>query len=135
MGEPLEPRTLFSAAGLSNLDGAALSTRGAHASAQRLYPADTRPSEPTLLKDINPGPASSGPVNYITVGGESFFAARTDSSHDALYVTNGTISGTTLLHTFGLGFNLYVRGDTNGELFFAGRAACGRAMARWPGPN
>src|SRR6185437_4907061 len=52
---------------------------------------------PALLKDVNPGPASSFPTEFVGSNGTTFFTA-TDRLHGReLWKTNGTMQGTTLL--------------------------------------
>ncbi len=54
---------------------------------------------PSLVKDINPGPADSGPVGTISnvSGSKVYFAAFTQEFGGELWESDGTAQGTTLL--------------------------------------
>ncbi|REE00170.1 ELWxxDGT repeat protein [Marinoscillum furvescens] len=50
-----------------------------------------------MVKDINPGAASSLPANLVGVGGSVYFTATTEAEGTELWVTDGTEAGTSLL--------------------------------------
>ena len=50
-----------------------------------------------LLKDINPGPASSGPGGPVKMGALVYFRASAEDGKTRLFRTDGTASGTTVV--------------------------------------
>lgn len=87
-----------------------------------LWKTDGTEAGTRLVRDINPGPTGSGPVELIEFDGYLYFAAETDDYGRELWRTDGTAAGTTLVKdinpgTIGsepTGFTL-----VNGELFFS----------------
>ncbi len=62
-----------------------------------LWSSESGAGAAALLKDINPGVASSGPRLFTNFGSRLLFAAVTASNGDELWVTDGTSAGTSLL--------------------------------------
>lgn len=54
-----------------------------------------------LLGNLNPTPFSSEPSQLVSVGVETFFTARTATGTTALWKTDGTSAGTSLVKDFG----------------------------------
>ena len=54
-------------------------------------------AQPMLLRDINPGPASSFPQAFIEVDGDLFFVATHVATGTELWKTDGTMAGTALI--------------------------------------
>src|SRR5689334_11931741 len=52
---------------------------------------------PAIVKDINPGTAGSGPSEFTSFGGKLFFTADDGTNGRALWSTDGTTAGTTLI--------------------------------------
>ena len=85
-------------------------------------PAPPPPRTLTLLKDINPGAASSSPTDFTTVGGTTYFAANDGVHGDELWKSNGTAAGTVLVADIDPGSGSSNPTDltnVNGTLFFA----------------
>jgi ELWxxDGT repeat protein len=58
-------------------------------------PADAAPKVTVkLLKDINPGPDSSGPERFVRLGDSAYFVAYSPDSGGELWKTDGTRAGT-----------------------------------------
>jgi ELWxxDGT repeat protein len=79
--------------------------------------------ERRLLKDINPGMASSDPSDLVNLGGgKAVFVANDDVHGRELWITDGSASGTRMLRDIGTGDGTY--GPTNlvssgdGRVFF-----------------
>ena len=50
-----------------------------------------------FLKDINPGPASSGPGGLVKMGAFVYFRASAEDGKTRLFRTDGTTTGTTVV--------------------------------------
>jgi ELWxxDGT repeat protein len=65
---------------------------------RELWVTDGTTAGTTLLKDINPGPGSSGRESFVALGdGRLVFSADDGNTGSELWVTDGTTVGTTLL--------------------------------------
>jgi ELWxxDGT repeat protein len=64
---------------------------------QELWITDGTPEGTMLIKDINPGSASSNPTNIEVVDTKAYFAATNTSSGTELWVTDGTSEGTMIV--------------------------------------
>lgn len=68
-----------------------------------LWKSDGTAAGTVLVKDINPGPASSmtssmlGSVKFIEYSGKNYFPARTDANGYELWATDGTPAGTQMV--------------------------------------
>ncbi len=71
------------------------------------------------VKDINPGPAESFPIDLTNVDGTLFFVADDGVNHSALWRSDGTPAGTVLVKTFD-GFPPFDLTALGGTLFFRG---------------
>ena len=61
----------------------------------------------SILKDILPGAASSGPSNFTLINQEVFFTIEDDATNtDQLWKSDGTAAGTVLVHSFEDGYGL-----------------------------
>jgi ELWxxDGT repeat protein len=90
---------------------------------RELWVADGEFGERRLLKDINPGLASSDPSDLVHLGGgKALFVANDDVHGRELWITDGTEAGTRMLRDIGTGdgtfgpTNLVASGD--GRVFF-----------------
>jgi ELWxxDGT repeat protein len=54
-------------------------------------------SIPRMLRDINPGVASSNPTSFVTIGNTAYFAAENAAAGAELWKTDGTTNGTVLV--------------------------------------
>ena len=76
-----------------------------------------------LVKDINPGPATSNPSYLTNVNGILFFAADSPSTGKELWKSNGTAAGTVLVKDINPGAagssNPMFFVNVNGTLFFS----------------
>jgi ELWxxDGT repeat protein len=68
-----------------------------------LWRSDGTPSGTYMLKDINPGSASSNPTNLVVAGNYVFFQATLPGIGNELWRTDGTAAGTILLRDFAAG--------------------------------
>ncbi len=94
---------------------------------------DGTPGGTRLLRDINPGPDKSQPIEFTAVpGGVAYFQARDyyGSGDGALWRTDGTVAGTNVVRERDLDnrvtlrpSKLYLAGDS---LFFDGQTASGK---------
>lgn len=64
---------------------------------QELYITNATNTAIVLLKDINPGAASSSPDNFQQMKGKLYFTAFTPTNGRELWVTDGTTAGTRLV--------------------------------------
>jgi uncharacterized delta-60 repeat protein len=86
----------------------------------RLLPSLT----PHLLKDINPGGASSQPFSIVGVNGITYFNANDGTHSDQQWKSNGSAGGTVMvtdIDASGLGLSPRQMCNVNGTLFFSGR--------------
>jgi len=92
-----------------------------------LYSSDGSAAGTVLLKDINPGPASSGVASHAgqfeISGGYLFFTAYTAAQGTELWKTDGTAAGTVMVKDIDPGNNADDVGpdkltDVNGTLYF-----------------
>jgi ELWxxDGT repeat protein len=74
-------------------------------------------SLPFLVKDINPGIASSEPLYFTDINGTLFFVARDPEHPLALWKSDGTTEGTILVKDIGIGSDM---ANLDGHLFFLG---------------
>ena len=63
---------------------------------EELWKSDGTEAGTVLVKDINPGPASSSPGGFANIGGTVFFSALDPLVGDELWKTDGTPEGTVL---------------------------------------
>ena len=61
---------------------------------RELWTSDGKAEGNRLLKDINPGKASSNPTAFTTVGTMTYFSAEDGEYGEELWVTDGTADGT-----------------------------------------
>lgn len=83
-----------------------------------------------LVKDINPGSASSNPSGLVTVGNEVFFAANDGTDGTELWKSDGTAAGTVMVKDIVPGSgssNPANLTNVNGTLFFTATDASGNA--------
>jgi ELWxxDGT repeat protein len=98
-------------------------TNGAHPTL-RLEPLEDRlllSLTPQLLRDINPGSASSSPTAVVDVNGTAFFTANDNAHGPELWMSNGTPAGTHMVKDIDLGStgsNPEYLTNVNGTLFF-----------------
>ena len=64
---------------------------------EELWKSDGTEAGTVLVKDINPGPASSSPGGFANIGGTVFFSALDPLVGDELWKTDGTPEGTVLV--------------------------------------
>jgi ELWxxDGT repeat protein len=74
----------------------ATDTTSASATGTELWSSDGTAAGTTLLKDINPGAASSSPTGLVVAGDALFFVAAEPIHGRELWVSDGTAVGTTL---------------------------------------
>jgi ELWxxDGT repeat protein len=97
-----------------------LANDGSHG--YELWRSDGTPAGTVLVKDINPGAASSLPAFFADVDGTLFFIATTPAMGFELWKSDGTAAGTVLVKDIygGIGGSLLSSlTDVNGRLFFA----------------
>ncbi len=86
-----------------------------------LWVTDGTPDGTRLVKDINPGVASSSPTQITAVGGQVFFRANDGASGYELWKSDGTTSGTLRVANLATGtlssFPSYLT-NVNGTLYF-----------------
>ena len=78
------------------MDGVLYFTATTEAEGFELWRSDGTLAGTYLLKDIEPGRASSEPGGYVVVGSLLFFVATTDHYGKELWQTDGTPQGTRL---------------------------------------
>ena len=89
---------------------------------RELWRSDGTAAGTYLVKDINPGEASSGPYEIASANGKIYFSAFTDNYGQEPWVSDGTSAGTHLLVDINPSFNSsnplqFV--NVNGTVFFA----------------
>ncbi|HEX9941165.1 MAG TPA: ELWxxDGT repeat protein [Thermoanaerobaculia bacterium] len=100
-GELLGPRAFF------DLGGTLLFQGGDGPTGAELWRSDGTAAGTSLVKDLQPGPASSLPGEFTRAGDTVFFRSDAGSSNEKLWRTDGTPEGTLLLrealqfHNFG----------------------------------
>ena len=116
-----------------------------------LWVSDGTTGGTSLLKDLNPGSASSAP-DYLTVVGSRIFFSAKNASGPALWVTDGTTAGTVMVKSFSssgtssprfltaAGNLCYFVGTdaaTGSELWVSDGTAAGTRLVAdvWPGAN
>jgi ELWxxDGT repeat protein len=67
---------------------------------QELWKSDGTPGDTVMVKDIDPGPASSSPQSLTDVDGTLYFVAHDGSGANQLWITDGTAGGTSLVQSF-----------------------------------
>lgn len=65
---------------------------------RELFATNGKPGGTYLVKDINPGPEHSHPVDFLRVGDVTYFIATTDAEGEELWKTDGTEEGTVLVY-------------------------------------
>jgi ELWxxDGT repeat protein len=98
--------------GLTELHGKLVFAAAGHDFDSELWTSDGTVFGTVLLDDIIPGPFGSSPTNLRKIGDLIFF-----NTYQVLYRTDGTYSGTILLHAFNSGL-IEFGGELNGRLFF-----------------
>jgi ELWxxDGT repeat protein len=79
------------------------------------------PAGTTLVKDVNPGPLSSGPYGLTNVNGTLFFSAYDEAHAHELWKSDGTAAGTVLVKDIAAGPDSSSPGalvSAQGVLFF-----------------
>jgi uncharacterized repeat protein (TIGR01451 family) len=77
--------------------------------------------EPHLVKDINPGAASSSPNYLADVDGTLFFVATDGSPAKELWKSDGTLDGTVLVKEITKSFSIQYLTNVSGTIFFSAR--------------
>ncbi|MFC5411107.1 ELWxxDGT repeat protein [Larkinella bovis] len=106
---------------LVNLNGTLIFSAHDGPTGMELWKSDGTAAGTVLLKDINPGAASSSPAYLTVVGNTVFFAATDGSTGVELWKTDGTAAGTTLVKDIrpgGYGSSPVWLTPMNGTLFF-----------------
>ena len=97
---------------------------GATVNGTELWKSDGTEAGTMLVKNINPGPASSLPVNLIAIGNNLFFTANNGTNGYELWKSNGTEAGTMMVKEFNPGAagglsSSYPFADIGGALYLA----------------
>lgn len=87
----------YSAGAAASINGSLYVAADFDGSGTELWKVDGSSGNLTLLKDINPGIASSNPRQLTIVGSTVYFIADDGIHGDQLWKTNGTPSGTTMV--------------------------------------
>ena len=95
-GEDYDPNVNDDEVGAVVMDGVLYFTATTEAEGFELWRSDGTLAGTYLLKDIEPGRASSEPGGYVVVGSLLFFVATTDHYGKELWQTDGTPQGTRL---------------------------------------
>jgi len=95
-GEDYDPYVNDDEVGAVVMDGVLYFTAATEAEGFELWRSDGTLAGTYLLKDIEPGRASSEPGGYVVVGSLLFFVATTDHYGKELWQTDGTPQGTRL---------------------------------------
>ncbi len=86
-----------------------------------LWRSDGTPGGTYMVRDINPGPASSSPTEFTIHNGELYFSAKDETSGRELWKTDGTSMGTILVADVRTGRNdgnpTFLT-SYNGQLYF-----------------
>ena len=82
--------------GVIVLGGTALFSAGSIEAGEELWKTDGTSAGTVLLRDLNPGPRSSVPRNFVELNGAVYFTATRDYVGQ-LWVTDGTVNGTRLV--------------------------------------
>ena len=90
---------------------------------QELWKSDGTPGGTSMVKDIDPGPASSSPQSLTNVDGTIYFVAHDGSGANQLWKTDGTAGGTSVVQSFtpaqtGSSSPTYLSA-LNGKLYFS----------------
>lgn len=93
LGQLAGPRAFF------DLDGTLLFQGTDGATGAELWRSDGTPAGTTLVKDLQPGPASSLPAEITRAGSTVFFRSDAGTQHEKLWKTDGTPAGTVLLRS------------------------------------
>lgn len=84
-----------------------------------LWKTDGTDAGTVLVADVNPGEHSSNPYLYEVKNGKSYFTAYDEpKDSDAIYVTDGTATGTKKI-AIGKGYIRNIRAADNGNIFYA----------------
>jgi ELWxxDGT repeat protein len=97
-GGVLDPN--LAPAGLTDVGGVLFfpkTTSGVGGVGRELWKSDGTSAGTVLVKDINPGAASSSPGNLLNVGGTLFFTANDGVHGVELWKSDGTSAGTTMV--------------------------------------
>src|SRR5580704_5621184 len=70
-----------------------------------------------LVKDINPGPASGYPNNFITMGSYTYFAGNDGIHGFELWKTDGTSAGTNMIKDIAPGADNGLAVDEDGLVY------------------
>jgi ELWxxDGT repeat protein len=119
---------------LTNVNGTLFFTANDGTHGDELWRSDGTAAGTVMVRDINPGNASSSPSNLTNVNGTLFFTAVDGASGDQLWESNGTSAGTVLVKDINPGNSYQAPGNltnVNGTLFFsADDGAHGRQLWR-----
>lgn len=114
----------------ANIGGELFFTSQQDDSGDELWKTDGTTAGTMLVKDINPGTASSNPTDLVNVGNVIFFAANDGTDGAELWKTDGTAAGTVMVKDIlpGAGSsNPSNLTNVNGTLFFSATDAAGNA--------
>jgi ELWxxDGT repeat protein len=107
---------------LTNVNGTLFFTANDGTHGDELWRSDGTAAGTVLVRDINPGNASSSPSNLTNVNDMLFFTAVDGASGDQLWESNGTSAGTVLVKDINPGNSYQPPGsltNINGTLFFS----------------
>ncbi len=82
------------------MDGKLLFEAGDNSAGVELWTSDGTAAGTTLVKDINPGAASSDPNDLTLIDDTLFFSAANGANGDELWKSDGTAAGTTLVRRY-----------------------------------
>jgi len=85
-----------------------------------LWTSDGTAAGTALLKDINTGPPSSSPFNFVSITTKLVFSADDGTNGKEPWVTDGTLAGTSMLANINPGgsSNPFIVGTVNGKAIF-----------------
>ncbi|MCC6370342.1 MAG: T9SS type A sorting domain-containing protein, partial [Bacteroidia bacterium] len=111
------------------------------ANGDELWVSDGTITGTQLLKDINPGSATSNPANFEVLNNKLYFSANDGANGEELWVTDGTAAGTVLfkdIYAGATGSQPQSLKKLNGKIYFganAGSASGGKELWETDGTN